>query len=146
MPRVKKQEKSVSESYTLSVAMASRVRRILEQTGLSFGDLIQKWTLQEESMISLTRKSVSKPSDIQKNISEPKSKGPRSRRKKATQSEAQGEPGDRTSLFKKAEDLKKGGASLVKIASLFNEENIPTTSGTGKWYGSSIALLLKKRK
>jgi hypothetical protein len=39
-------------------------------------------------------------------------------------------------------NLKKEGMTLVKIAEIFNEENVQTVSGKGKWYSSSITNLL----
>ena len=46
-------------------------------------------------------------------------------------------------LVKRAKKLKKEGVTLVKIAEIFNEENLPTVTGKGKWYSSSITNLLK---
>jgi hypothetical protein len=45
-------------------------------------------------------------------------------------------------LAKRVKKLKKEGKTLVKIAEIFNEENLPTISGKGKWYSSSITWLL----
>ena len=38
------------------------------------------------------------------------------------------------------------GMTLNKIAKTFNEERVPTVSGAGKWYYSSVANLLNAKK
>ena len=54
-----------------------------------------------------------------------------------------GNPNYRKTLIKRAQKLKKEGMTLKKIAETFNEEKVATMSGTGNWYPSSIANLLK---
>ena len=55
-------------------------------------------------------------------------------------------PGYRKELVKRAKMLKKEGMTHNKIAKTFNDEKVPTVSGTGKWYANSIANLLKSKK
>ena len=56
-----------------------------------------------------------------------------------------GNPSYRKTLIKRVQKLKKEGMTLKKIADTFNEEKVPTVSGTGKWYTSSISLLFKSK-
>jgi len=51
----------------------------------------------------------------------------------------------RKALVKRARKLKKEDMTLKKIAETFNEEKVVTVSGTGKWYSSSIAILLNSK-
>ena len=55
-------------------------------------------------------------------------------------------PGYRKELVKRAKMLKKDGMTHNKIAKTFNDEEIPTVSGAGKWYASSINHLLNSKK
>ena len=54
-------------------------------------------------------------------------------------------PNYRKILIKRAKKLKKKGITLAKIAEIFNEENLQTVSGKGKWYSSSIINLLSSK-
>jgi hypothetical protein len=54
-------------------------------------------------------------------------------------------PDYRKILVERAKELKKEGKTLVKIAEIFNEENLQTVSGKGKWYSSSIVNLLNSK-
>ena len=55
-------------------------------------------------------------------------------------------PGYRKEILKMAGTLKKKGMTHNKIAKTFNDGKIPTVSGTGKWYASSIANLLHSKR
>jgi hypothetical protein len=102
--------------------LLSRIERISEQTGLSALNLVQKWVLQEESLIGLMvrgKSNVTEPAEIDFNS-----------------------PDYRKMLIKRAKKLRKEGMSLVKIAKIFNEEKVQTVSGKGKWYSSSVTNLL----
>ena len=52
----------------------------------------------------------------------------------------------RKKLIKRAMKLKKEGMSDKKMADTFNDEKVPTVSGAGKWYSSSINNLLNPKK
>ena len=125
-----------------------RFENISEQTGLSHQSLLQKWILQEETLIGLmqrNRKPMKEQAET-KMGADPK-KNPAVQKEKAkTISSNIGNPNYRETLVKKAQKLKKEGMSLKKIAESFNEEKVLTVSGTGKWYSSSIANLLKIKK
>ena len=116
-----------------------RLEKISGQTGLSSLSLLQKWILQEESLIGVIQRS----------------KEPASKRAEAHPSVSKSEdtvpydpsnPNYRKILVKKAMKLKKDGMTLKKIAETFNDKKVPTVSGTGKWYSSSINILLNSKK
>ena len=125
-----------------------RLKNIVEQTGLSPSNLAHKWILQEETLIGLmqrskepmTEQAETRPdTDPQKNTAAQKKRAD-------TILPDPGKPSYRKTLIKKAQKLKKGGMTLKKIAETFNEEKVLTVSGTGKWYSSSIAILLNSKK
>ena len=122
-----------------SADMMFRIKGIVEQTGLSPTDLFLKWIFQEESLIGLMQASkdpTSQQAEARPSVT------------KSAEAVLPG-PGDqnyRKMLIKRALKLKKQGMSLKKIAETFNDENISTLSGTGKWYASTIINLLKPKK
>jgi hypothetical protein len=128
--------------------LTARLQKISKQTGLSPLNLFQKWILQEESLIGLMRQvqggkeRIAERKEIPAKISRQPIPGSQ-KRKEARQGESPDRPNYRKTLVKRAAKLKKEGMTLVKIAEVFNAENVQTVSGKGKWYSSSIANLLK---
>ena len=128
--------------------MLFRIKDIVEQTGLSPSDLFLKWILQEEALIGLTLRNKGETAEQAKTrprvISQ---KIPVAQEKSAEAVPLKpSNPNYRKTLAKRIKQLKKEGMTLKKIAEIFNDETIPTVSGTGKWYSSSIANLMNSRK
>ncbi|MDR2175566.1 MAG: hypothetical protein LBO82_06480 [Synergistaceae bacterium] len=126
--------------------LPERLQKISEQTGLSSLSLLQKWILQEESLIGLMQRSktqTAKQSEILHDASPQQSSDVQEREKNTEVSPDS--PNYRKMLIGKAEKLKNAGATLVKIAAIFNEEKLPTVSGKGKWYSSSLTVLLNSK-
>jgi hypothetical protein len=119
-----------------------RFQKISEQTGLSPLSLFQKWVLQEESLIGLIQGTKGQPSKRAK--ARPSVSSLKEPAFKAGLPDVDS-PNYRKELVKIAAKLKKEGILLKKIAEIFNEEKIPTVSGSGKWYGSSVAWLLRSQ-
>ena len=141
----KNQKKATSfAKFPANSDLPARLQKISEQTGLPFNELLQKWILQEESLIGIIQRGRGQA---------PESAGKRSAssRKTAVALEKSAElpphssPEYRKMLLNKARQLKKNGMTLKKIADTFNEENVSTVSGSGKWYSSSIANLLSSK-
>ena len=114
-----------------------RIEKISEQTGLSSINLLQKWILQEESLIEVIRRSKEHTSKRATHASVSKSA--------EFVPPDPGSPDYRKMLAKRAKNLKKEGMTLKKIAETFNDEKMPTVSGSGKWYPSSITNLLNSK-
>jgi hypothetical protein len=145
---VKKNVKGIPETSLrkplISDELAFRIMNIAGQTGISPPDIILKWVLQEESWIGLNKisKGEAKQSKMAVDKTVQKSKNGKD------VSSAHNKPIKFNALLtlKTAVALKKKGMSHKKIADSFNEKNIPTVSGTGKWYASSVSNLLKPKK
>jgi len=140
---IRKNTKDQSKAILLEVSPDSdlplRLEKISEQTGLSSFSLLQKWILQEESLIGVIQRSkdlTPKRAEAQPSVS---------KSAKAVQPSS-GNLEYRKKLIKRAMLLKKGGMTLKEIAETFNDGKVPTVSGTGKWYASSINNLLKLKK
>ena len=124
-----------------------RLEKISEQTGLTFLELLQNWILQEESLINTIQQNdvpIPKQTETHPNIPDQKNPVAKRERPKTVPPEASSLR-YRTMLVKRAKRLKKAGMTLKKIAETFNDEKMPTVSGAGKWYASSIANLLKSK-
>jgi hypothetical protein len=126
--------------------LPGRLQKISEQTGLSSHDLLQKWILQEESLIGLMRRGKAQTAEQAEiyHDTAPQQSSDVQEREDAAEA-GPDSPNYRKMLIRKAEKLKKAGATLVKIADIFNEEKLPTVSGKGKWYSSSITVLLQSK-
>ena len=139
-----------TESALLS-DLRSRIEKISEQTGLDFVNLLQKWVLQDESLIGLMRYGegrTAEKGEIRPDASlreNPDVPDVQEREKEKPAEAGPASSNYRKTLVKKAANLKKAGTTLVKIAEIFNEEKLPTVSGKGKWYSSSIILLLNSK-
>ena len=140
-----KKDRPEKESWKplISAELLFRIMNIVGQTGISPPDLILKWVLQEESWIGLIQSGKGQTTTQSKTaLNNPVQK----------EKDAKDVPldhkstGYRKELVKKAEMLKKKGMTHNKIAKSFNDEKIPTVSGTGKWYASSVNNLLKSKK
>jgi hypothetical protein len=119
-----------------------RIAKISEETGLDPLDLFRKWVLQEESLIGLMQpRKVPTPAQlgILPNAS-PQQNSDVQEREEPAKIDANS-PKYRKGIVKRIKKLRKEGMTIVKIAEIFNEENLPTVSGKGKWYSSSISWL-----
>jgi hypothetical protein len=120
-----------------------RIEKISEQTGLSPLNLLQKWVLQEESLIGLMQHAKAQRTEQGETRLPTSQQQTSAVREQEKPSKIDTESPDyRKVLVKKVKKLQKEGMTLVKIAETFNEENLPTVSGKGKWYSSSITWLL----
>ena len=50
----------------------------------------------------------------------------------------------RQTLSQRIQNMRDEGTSFVKIADQLNQEGVPTVSGIGKWYASSVFQLFAK--
>ncbi|MDR1515538.1 MAG: recombinase family protein [Synergistaceae bacterium] len=126
----------------------SRLQNILEQTGLSSYDILQKWILQEESLIGFFKRSkedFSRQAEARQGTPR-KQASSVGRQKKTLNTGPRYSSSDRETLVAKAARFKEDGMTLKKIAETFNEEQMPTARGKGKWYPSSIVRLLKYKE
>jgi hypothetical protein len=135
--------------------LLSRLEKISEQTGLDIPNLLLKWVLQEESLLGVMQygKSRMQKRPQIRSLPDASSSDPA-----FAQAQARGNSGEqeqeeaaeanpdnlsyRKMLIKRTKKLKREGLTLVKIAEMYNEEKLPTVSGRGKWYSSSITWLL----
>ena len=128
--------------------LPAKFERISEQTGLSPLSLLQKWMLQEETLIGIMQRSKETKADqteaipdvaLQKNTDD--------QRKSAESIPIDPDsPKYRKSLIKRVQKLKREGMTISRIAKTFNEENVQTVSGKGKWYSNSIVSLLHSKR
>jgi hypothetical protein len=128
--------------------LSSRIERISAQTGLNTADLFQKWVLQEESLIGLMQHGESPIAEPKQNETRPDTSTQQLlgvQEQKETLEVNPDSPNYRKELVKRIKKLKEERMPLIKIAQLFNEENVQTISGKGKWYSSSITNLLNSK-
>ena len=145
---VQQDSKIITPDIPLNGDLLLRVKKISKQTGLSHQDLIQKWVLQEELQIGLilhgkgqfTAEAKVSPKAVRQQTPVAKKKGA----PKASASQKKDKY--RKKLVQKVKKLKNDGMTLKKIAEAFNDKKVPTVSGAGKWYTSSISWLLKPIK
>jgi DNA invertase Pin-like site-specific DNA recombinase len=52
-------------------------------------------------------------------------------------------PTERYAIVERVHRLKSSGMTLAAIAQVFNNERVPTGSGSGRWYAASVARVLK---
>jgi hypothetical protein len=141
---LKYQIKTIVFQVPIGSDLPFRIENISEQTGLDTLDLFQKWVLQEESLIGLMRRREDQTTEQ----AETRSKAPR---KQVPDVQEQQEPAKinphdnpkyRKTLVRRAKKLQKGGMTFKKIAETFNDEHLPTVSGTGTWHTSSLIRFL----
>jgi hypothetical protein len=128
------ESRNIFQDISADSDLSLRIETILEQTGLSPLNLFQKWVLQEESLIGLMRcgkVQAAKQTEI-----------PDVQVEEEVEKLDPDSPDYREKIVERVKKLKKEGKTLVKIAELFNEEKLPTVSGKGQWYSSSITWLL----
>jgi hypothetical protein len=141
---IKSQPETTIPEIAITQDLRSRIEKISEQTGLNTPALFQKWVLQEESLIGLiqrsrnetTEQAPNQPAVVTQQVSDVQ-------KQEEFEEINPDDPNYRKILIKRVKKLKKEGITLVKIAEIFNEENVQTVSGKGKWYSSSITNLLK---
>jgi hypothetical protein len=148
--------KKVTEDQTKTVIpfdseLLHRMEKISNQTGLSNNDLLQKWILQEESLIGLMQHSKAPaPKEAKEKAAKPSVSPRKASTVKEKSAKAIPNVADssayRKAVIKKAEKLKKIGMTLKEIANTFNEQKVATMSGAWKWYASSINILLNPKK
>ena len=131
-----------------------RIEKISAQTGLSPINLLQKWTLQEESLVGLMqRASAQRPEPVKTraartaraNVGRKKVVSGKNEKKKPAARKHKN-PDYRGTLLGRVQQLRQEGVTLQKIAETFNNEKMATLSGTGKWFASSIKHLLNAKK
>jgi hypothetical protein len=134
--------------------LAVRIQKISEQTGLPSLNLLQKWILQEESWIGLTQRNGEQQEQVTKQEKAARPKVSRrqvsdvqkqEKQKKTAKNAPSDSPDYGKTLAERARKLKEEGMTLVKMAEIFNSEKLPTASGKGKWYPSSLVRLLNSK-
>jgi hypothetical protein len=132
--------------------LAHRLRKISEMTGLSDHELLQKWIVQEESNLHVLQHyaegiQLKLKHDLAGCLDGPPQRNQNDQQESLETNEELEEGSDqkqdyRQLLLQRIQDMRQQGITLSKIATQFNEEEVPTISGTGKWYSSSISQLL----
>jgi len=147
------QTKAITVNAPKGSDLQLRLEKLSKRTGLSCFDMLQKWVLQEEFMIALMQRGNKPPAAQTKTASKVAPKKTKTsgveEQGKASSTDKKSSPKNaayRKSLAAKIKKLKKEGTTLKKIAEIFNNEKVPTVSGSGKWYTSSISWLLKSVK
>jgi hypothetical protein len=128
------ESRNIFQDISADSDLSLRIETISEQTGLSPLNLFQKWVLQEESLIGFMqcgKVQAAKQTEI-----------PDVQVEEEVEKLDPDSPDYREKIVERVKKLKKEGTTLVKIAELFNEEKLPTVSGKGQWYSSSITWLL----
>ena len=128
-----------------------RMENISKQTGLSHFNLVQKWILQEESLLGFMsyRKEQTEPGTARRKTTGAEKQEVKEVKEVTAAVDPLINPKSadyRKTIARKAKKLKKEGMTLKKIAETFNEEKVSTISGTGKWYTSSITWLINSAK
>ncbi|MCL2009041.1 MAG: hypothetical protein FWG71_00655 [Synergistaceae bacterium] len=157
---IKKNVEAQSGTSILGISSSSdvlrRVEKISKRTGMSSFNLLQKWVLQEEFLIGVMqgqsgglikftegRQDKTPAPKQRKETPPPKTAKDKSAKTKRSKPDNQGY---RKEIAQRVKKLKKEGMTLKKITDLFNDEKVPTVSGKGKWYSSSINNLLGLNK
>ncbi|MDR1874957.1 MAG: recombinase family protein [Synergistaceae bacterium] len=155
---IRKNIKDQAEVVLLEVPADSelpgKLEKISEQTGLSPLDLFRKWVLQEESLIGVLQSGALQSGALQSSEDRLSDEDeacdafcPKTARENGAKADfpAPGSPEYRKLLVNRVMKLKNEGMTLTRIAATFNEEKVPTVSGAGKWYSSSITNLLNAK-
>ncbi|MDR1378941.1 MAG: hypothetical protein LBJ36_07800 [Synergistaceae bacterium] len=123
-----------------------RLKSVSEQTKLSYCELLEKWLFteerenqanekhREEEFLKWTQQFEARLADIQSQLF--------ALWKKPEEEGGPSEQDYRRVLLQRIRNLRNEGMSFVKISEMFNKEGVPTVSGTGKWYPSSISQFL----
>jgi YesN/AraC family two-component response regulator len=149
MARAKNAKEQKKQTIIVEVPVGSdlpeRLEDLSKYTGLSYSNLLQKWIVQEETLVSMfqrreeellkrfeTRQSVSRPEKPAADVDN-------------TSRTEESDESYRQKVIQRIEELKAQGMTFSEIAKLFNTEGFSTVSGTGKWYPSSVSLILGTR-
>jgi hypothetical protein len=144
----KKQSTTPLPEFSFDEELSFRIQKISEQTGLSYLDLFRKWLFQEECSVAIIRsyeesilaeveeKFEKRFNTLQKNLH-------KELKTKSMDTTEAVNAIDREKLPQEIKRLKEAGMTYVQIAEHFNNEKIPTSSGTGKWHAASISRLLR---
>jgi hypothetical protein len=156
---MKKKEKPSEESFKIKLPSGSdlpkRMERISDLTGLSNYELVQKWLVQEESLLNASSRYYveTMQSKFQESFTEQlrsllrefrKADKPAGKPETEKKTKPEKSKDYRQTLSQKIQKLRDEGMSFVKIAERFNQEGVSTLSGSGKWYASSVFQLLAK--
>jgi hypothetical protein len=144
---LKSQIKTITFQVPIDSDLPARIENISEQTGLETLALFQKWVLQEESLIGLMRHSGDQTTVQAETRSDADRKqAPDVQEQKETAKiNPHDKPNYRKTLVKRIKKLQKEGMTFNRIAETFNNENLPTVSGTGKWHASSLIRFLNAK-
>jgi hypothetical protein len=136
--------------------LPERMEKISGLTGLSDYELLQKWIVQEESVLNASRYyAETMQAKLQQNFTEQlrsvlhefqKTGKPKATKETKAAKETKPEKSEdyRQTLLERIQNMRDEGTSFVKIADQFNQEGVPTVSGIGKWYASSVFHLFAK--
>jgi hypothetical protein len=126
--------------------LPNRFKNVSDETNLSYSELLEKWLFaeeretqasvkhREEELLKWTQQFEAKLADIQSQLF--------ALWKKPEEEGGPSEQDYRRVLLQRIKNLRNEGVSFVRISELFNKEGVPTVSGTGKWYPSSISQFL----
>jgi hypothetical protein len=144
--RGKRTRKLINIEVPVDSDLPARLENVSTQTRLSYGELLEKWLFleerdihvsakhREEEFLKWTQQFETKLADIQSQLfalwKKPEDEG------------GPTEQDYRRVLLQRIRNLRNDGMSFVKISEQFNKEGVPTVSGSGRWYPSSISQFL----
>jgi hypothetical protein len=158
----KARKNSLVIEFPANSNLPERLQSLVEKTGLDVCELLQKWVTQEENAFDTRWKGLTKYQKrtveaLEEYIRDLKQKDKTSaapatasvkkaapEKSKPAKKTAEPKQSKKEDVVKKIKALKAEGLAFKAIADRLNEEGIPTISGKGKWYGSSVALAEKK--
>ena len=156
----KKKGKPFGKIFEIKIPSGSglpeRLERISGLTGLSDYELLQKWIVHEESVLNASRYyAETMQAKLQQNFTEQlrsvsyelQKRGELQKTgkpKAAKEMKPEKSEDYRQTLSQRIQNMRDEGTSFVKIADQLNQEGVPTVSGIGKWYASSVFQLFAK--
>jgi hypothetical protein len=138
--------KMINIEVPVNSDLPAKLENVSAQTRLSYYELLEKWLFleerenqvnakhREEEFLKWTRQFEARLDDIQSQLF--------ALWKKPEEEGGPSEQDYRRVLLQRIRNLRNEGMSFVKISEQFNKEGVPTVSGTGKWYPSSISQFL----
>ena len=127
---VKNLNKDLKEVVAALKKMAAKLEKSISGMGTA-----------EKKSPAKKAKPASKAKPVKKAKAKAAGKKSAPRKKAASRKET---PSDKAKTVQLIYDLRKSGKSLGDICKHLVENNIPTLSGKGKWFASTIANILKK--
>ncbi|MDR1731533.1 MAG: recombinase family protein [Synergistaceae bacterium] len=123
--------------------LTARIQRLSERTSLSAHDLLVKWLLQEETLLSVIRGTEGNMLRFIAGRTDDPNSDFDWIPEELMDADAYKDPEYRKKILKNIKKFRKEGKTFTQIAAFFNTNGVPTLSGAGQWYPSSVSQLLK---